>query len=481
MCHTTHSASIEGHTLKQTLYPQFKLLLVDDEPSFLRSMSLTLERYGFNNLITCTDPKQVAKIMADEYVGLVLLDLTMPTMSGQEILTWLNEEFPDVCVIIFSGINQVDAAVDCVKRGAFDYIVKTTDQEQILEAIKRAIHTQELSLENQALRAQLLSQDLEKADCFTDFVTADPKMMSTFRYLESISNSSQPVLITGESGVGKELIAGAIHELSERTGPLVTVNVAGLDDNIFSDTLFGHAKGAFTGADRVRPGLVESAAGGTLFLDEIGDLSPTSQIKLLRLLQEGEYYPIGSDRPKRIQARVIVATHQDLVQQQQNGHFRKDLYYRLRTHMVRIPPLRERLNDLPLLIEHFVHAASKELQKPPINIPSNLIKQLHRYEFPGNVRELRALVFDAVSQSQNNELSLIPFTSVIDASNQSYTHQNVLFSEDEPLPSLTQLNKLLVEEAMRRANHNQSLASRMLGISQPALSKRLKNMKVGSD
>lgn len=467
--------------MKQTLYPQFKLLLVDDEPSFLRSMSLTLERYGLNNLITCADPRQVQNIMAEETVGLVLLDLTMPIISGQELLTWLTEEFPDVCVIIFSGINQVDAAVDCVKRGAFDYIVKTADQEQILEAIKRAIHTQELSLENQALRAQLLSQDLDQADCFTDFITADPKMMSAFRYLESISNSNQPVLITGESGVGKELIAGAIHELSERNGPLVTVNVAGLDDNIFSDTLFGHAKGAFTGADKVRSGLVESAAGGTLFLDEIGDLSPTSQIKLLRLLQEGEYYPIGSDRPKRIQARVIVATHQDLVEQQNAGNFRKDLYYRLRTHMVRIPPLRERINDLPLLIDHFIHKASEELQRPPVSVPAMLITQLQGYEFPGNVRELRALIFDAVSQSNEEELSLTPFQSLIGAAKAELTKQSVLFQEDEPLPTLTQLNKLLVEEAMKRANSNQSLAARMLGISQPALSKRLKNMKEESE
>lgn len=444
-------------------------------------MSLTLERYGLNNLLTCADPRQVQNIMAEEAIGLVLLDLTMPVISGQELLTWLTEEFPDVCVIIFSGINQVDAAVDCVKRGAFDYIVKTADQEQILEAIKRAIHTQELSLENQALRAQLLSQNLEQADCFTDFITADPKMMSTFRYLESISSSNQPVLITGESGVGKELIAGAIHELSGRTGPLVTVNVAGLDDNIFSDTLFGHAKGAFTGADKVRSGLVESAAGGTLFLDEIGDLSPTSQIKLLRLLQEGEYYPIGSDRPKRIQARVIVATHQDLVEQQSAGNFRKDLYYRLRTHMVRIPPLRERMNDLPLLIDHFIRKASEELQRTPVSVPAQLIQQLQGYEFPGNVRELRALVYDAVSQSDEEELNLKPFLSLIGAAKTDLAKQSVLFHEDEPLPTLTQLNKLLIEEAMKRANSNQSLAARMLGISQPALSKRIKNMKEESE
>ncbi|RNF50605.1 sigma-54-dependent Fis family transcriptional regulator [Marinomonas hwangdonensis] len=467
--------------MQQTLYPQFKILLVDDEPSFVRSMSLTLERYGINNLTSCTDPTQVQQKMAHENIALVLLDLTMPVLSGQALLGWLKEEYPHVSVIIFSGINQVDAAVDCVKRGAFDYIVKTTDQEHILESIKRAIHTQELSLENQALRAKLLSQDLNKADRFSDFITADPKMMSTFRYLESISTSSQAVLITGESGVGKELIAHAIHELSERKGPLVTVNVAGLDDNIFSDTLFGHAKGAFTGADKMRPGLVESAAGGTLFLDEIGDLSANSQVKLLRLLQEGEYYPIGSDQPKRINARVIVATHHDLMSQQQQGTFRKDLYYRLCTHMVTIPPLRERLNDLPLLIDFFVHQACNELNKPLLQVPQRLATQLQFHHFPGNVRELRALIYDAVSQSQHNELSLQPFTLLINNQEDRAFTSSIHFDENIPLPTLSQLNAILVETAMLRANNNQSLAARMLGISQPALSKRLKNMKTQNE
>lgn len=467
--------------MNQLAYPQFKILLVDDEPSFLRSMSLTLERYGLNNILTCSEPHKVQGLMAEHSIGLVLLDLTMPVISGQELLAWLTEEYPDVSVIIFSGLNQVDAAVNCVKQGAFDYIVKTADQEQILEAIKRAIHTQELSLENQALRVQLLSSELRKADHFADFITADPNMMSTFRYLESIATSSQPVLITGESGVGKELIAGAIHELSGRRGPLVTVNVAGLDDNIFSDTLFGHARGAFTGADKVRQGLVESAAGGTLFLDEIGDLSPTSQVKLLRLLQEGEYYPIGSDRPKRIQARVVVATHQDLVEQQKLGKFRKDLYYRLRTHMVSIPPLRERLNDLPLLIDHFMRQACTELQKPSLNVPNNLALQLQQYSFPGNVRELRALVYDAVSQSDQGDLNIDVFQQLLGNSSVEVFERSVRFPEDQPLPTLTQLSKLLVEEAMNRANQNQSLAARMLGISQPALSKRLKNMKEDED
>lgn len=218
-----------------------------------------------------------------------------------------------------------------------------------------------------------------------------------------------------------------------------------------------------------------------MFLDEIGDLSPNSQVKLLRLLQEGEYYPIGSDQPKRIQARVIVATHHDLLKQQQLGKFRKDLYYRLCTHMVTIPPLRDRLNDLPMLVDHFVQQACDELNKLPLRAPQKLATQLQSHHFPGNVRELRALIYDAVSQSQHGELNMQLFTFLTNNQEDRAFTSSVHFDENTPLPTLSQLSAILVEAAMLRANNNQSLAARMLGISQPALSKRLKNMKTQSD
>ncbi|GGN32926.1 MULTISPECIES: sigma-54-dependent transcriptional regulator [Marinomonas] len=464
--------------MKHNLYPQFKILLVDDEIAFLRSMSLTLEIQGFNHLITCSDPSQIPSLMETEDIGLVLLDLTMPKVSGQKVLAWLKEEYPNVCVIIISGVNQVNTAVECVKQGAFDYFVKTSDQNQILDGLKRAIRTQELTLENQALRAQILSNELEKPDAFANIITSDQTMWSAFRYIESIAKTRQPVLISGESGVGKELIANVIHDLSRCPGPLVSVNVAGVDDNVFADTLFGHARGAFTGADKTRLGLVEKAAGGTLFLDEIGDLSLASQVKLLRLLQEGEYYPVGSDKPKRMEARIVVATHQQLSQLQAEGKFRKDLFFRLKTHMVTIPPLRERLADLPLLIDHFMTLACKEMNKPSLTVPKSLSVNLSQYSFPGNARELKALIYDAVSQSTTDELNCAPFEPLFNREKAVDLSENtLLFPPHSPLPTLSNMADLLVEEAMKRANSNQSLAARMLGISQPALSKRLKNMK----
>ncbi|GGY04238.1 sigma-54-dependent Fis family transcriptional regulator [Litchfieldella qijiaojingensis] len=468
--------------MTKNLYPSFGLLLVDDEPSFLRSLSIALERSGgITHIHRCQDSREVMETLARENIGLVTLDLTMPHLSGERLLTQIVEEHPDMGVIVISGLNQVETAVNCIKLGAFDYFVKTDEESRLIEGIKRAIRLQELRQENQELRKRFLNDTLEHPEAFAHIVTGDKGMRSVFQYLESVALTSQPILITGESGVGKELIARAAHTLSDRSGPLVCVNVAGLDDNVFADTLFGHQRGAFTGADQARAGMIEQAAEGTLFLDEIGDLSMASQVKLLRLLQEGEYYPLGSDRPKRMRARVVVATHQDLGEKQMAGEFRKDLYYRLRTHQVHIPPLRQRKQDIPLLLEYFLAEAAEELGKSKPTYPPELPVLLTNYDFPGNVRELRAMVFDAMSVHKSRTLSMDVFKRAIQQACQDTpldrAAERDVFASDEPLPTLDEVADLLVQEAMRRAEGNQSIASRLLGISQPALSKRLKKMR----
>ncbi|MCP8687335.1 sigma-54-dependent transcriptional regulator [Marinobacterium sedimentorum] len=470
--------------MSRNLYPSFGLLLVDDEPIFLHSLSLTLERScGITHMHRCEDSREVMAILARENIGLVTLDLTMPNLSGETLLSQIIEEHPDVGVIVISGLNQVETAVNCIKLGAFDYFVKTDEQDRLIEGIRRAIQLQELRHENQALRRRLLCDRLEQPEAFAPIVTADKGMRSAFKYLESVAVSRQPILISGESGVGKELIARAAHRLSGRQGPLVCVNVAGLDDNVFADTLFGHQRGAFTGADCARAGMIDQAGEGTLFLDEIGDLSPASQVKLLRLLQEGEYYPLGSDRPKRMRARILVATHQDLAKKQAAGEFRKDLYYRLRTHQVHIPPLRKRRGDIVLLLDHFLAEAAVELGKHKPTIPRELPVLLANFAFPGNVRELRSMVFDAMSVHQSRMLSMEVFKRAIDENHTDLSHEPPqgcsVFVAGEPLPALHHVADLLVEEAMRRAEGNQSIASRLLGVSQPALSKRLKKMSAG--
>lgn len=465
--------------MTNTHHPSFGILMVDDEAPFLRSLSIALERRGgYNHLYRCEDSREAMQIIACEPIGLVLLDLTMPHLSGEALLKMIVEDHPHVGVIIISGLNQLETAVNCLRLGAYDYFVKTTEEDRLIEGVRRAVQMQEMRLENQAMRRKFLTDTLERPEVFADIITQDKGMRSVFQYLESVSSSSQPVLITGESGVGKELIARSVHTLSRRPGPLVSVNVAGLDDNVFADTLFGHHRGAFTGADKARAGMIEQAAEGTLFLDEIGDLSLASQVKLLRLLQEGEYYPLGSDRPKRIRARVVVATHQNLEQKQQTGEFRKDLFYRLRTHQLEIPPLRKRQGDIPVLLNHFLSEAAEEMNKKCPTIPKELPVLLANYSFPGNIRELRALAFDAVSQHQGKMLSMESFRRALNLNVSAVENPTstpaALFSSEQPLPTLQQAAEFLVDEAMRRAEGNQSIASRILGISQPALSKRLK-------
>ncbi|HEY5513355.1 MAG TPA: sigma-54 dependent transcriptional regulator [Geomonas sp.] len=469
--------------MKEALYPAFGVLLVDDERPWLRSLSMTLEGPGaVSNIMQLSDSRQVMPLLAQRDVGLILLDLTMPHLSGEELLSTISQEHPEISVIVLSGLNQIETAVRCMRLGAFDYLVKTDEADRILDSVRRAIRMQELQRENKEMRRRFLNDRLECPQAFSGIVTNNKTMRSIFQYIEAVAKSTQPILITGESGVGKELVARAVHTLSRGEGPLVSVNVAGLDDSVFTDTLFGHKKGAFTGADETRAGMVEQAAEGTLFLDEIGDLSLSCQVKLLRLLQEGEYYPLGSDLPKQLRARIVVATHQDLTEKRNSGGFRKDLYYRLRAHHVHIPPLRERKDDIALLLDHFLEESARSFGKKVPTYPKELLTLLANYSFPGNLRELKSMVYDAMSVHTSRMLSMNTFLLAMEVQGEAPPscavgrEQNVFLACEE-MPTLGEAVNQLVTEAMRRADNNQTIASRLLGISQPALSKRLKLLR----
>ena len=470
--------------MNEATYPDFGVLLVDDEPAWLGSLSLTLESCtGISNITTCSDSREVMTILDNGKIGLVLLDLTMPHLSGEELLEQIAERHPEIVVIVVSGLNQLETAVRCMKLGAFDYCVKTDEEDRIVGGVLRAVRMVEMRRDYQEMSSRLVSRELRHPEAFSPIVTADRSMLAIFSYVEAVAKSPQPLLITGESGVGKELIAKAAHTLSGCRGKLVTVNVAGLDDTVFSDTLFGHVRGAFTGAEQVRRGMVEEAGDGTLFLDEIGDLSIPSQVKLLRLLQEGEYFPLGSDLPKRLKARIIVATHQNLSAKEGAGAFRRDLYFRLRTHQVHLPPLRERRGDIPLLLDHFLEEAARTLGRKRPTPPKGLAQFLATYSFPGNVRELKAMVYDAVSVHHERMLSMDSFVRAVERAQHEAgpgvatpPKQNPFAGFDE-LPTFSDAAAFLVMEAMDRASGNQTLAARLLGISQPALSKRLKMLK----
>lgn len=459
--------------------PGYEILLVDDEESWLRNLRLHLARAGVTNTLPCTDPRAARDIVASRRIGLAIVDLIMPGMGGEELLHQLREEWPNLPVIILSGVEDLNTAVRCVKAGAFDYFVKTSDLESLVLAIRRAEEVAVLRRQADALRTRILDGTIEHPEYFEDIITNDAAMRALFRYIEATAPSPEPFLITGETGVGKELIARAVHKASEREGPLVSVNVAGLDDNVIADTLFGHSRGAYTGADAPREGLIRKATGGTLFLDEIGDLSVASQVKLLRLVQEREYYPLGADAPVRTNARIIVATQQSIADLSDAGKFRKDLLFRLRTYHVHVCPLRERMADLPLLLAHFVSDAAAALGKTRPSIPHDVIGYLSKYSFPGNIRELRAMVYDAVSVSNEPTLPLWPFqrrlsavAEIEEAATAVAIGGAVVFGEQ--LPTLKDCAALLVEEALRRANGNQGVAAHLLGITRQALNSRLR-------
>ncbi len=463
--------------------PRQPIVVIDDEETILLAIDTTLRLAGFDNVITCQDSRQALEILRRGQASVVLLDLNIPHLDGEALLPQISAEFPNLPIIIVTGTIDVDTAVRCMKSGAFDYIVKPVEESRLIAAIHQALKFLELHQENQALRNHLFDDRLEHPEGFEAIVTNSPVMLKLFRYVESIARTTQPVLIRGETGVGKELVARAIHKLSERSGEFVAVNVAGLDDNVFSDTLFGHIKGAFTGAETQRKGLIERASGGTLFLDEIGDLNHVSQVKLLRLLQEKEYMPLGQDTARQTDARIIASTHADLWALQQQDRFRKDLHYRLRTHRILVPPLRERKEDLSLLVDHFLAEASMALDKQKPTVAPKVLNLLTAYAFPGNVRELQAMIFDALAQHLSGALSHSVIHDHITRGRQAvqatFTHDQPKSSTaaatfSDPLPTIKEATRLLIETAMKRADNNQSNAAAMLGISQQALSKRLK-------
>jgi len=461
--------------MSSKLHPDYPVLIVDDEAHVVESQVSVLKSNGMNNLMSTTDSREVLRLLHSNEVEVILLDLRMPYISGEELLSQIKEDFPHVPVIIITATNEIDVAVRCMKAGAFDYMVKPVEESRLVSGIKRAVELMDLKREYGDLRKRLLNDRLSNPEAFSPIITQDRKMQSIFLFVESIARTDETVLITGETGVGKELIARTIHKLSRSNKPFVAVNVAGLDDTMFSDSLFGHKKGAYTGATESRKGFLQQASGGTILLDEIGDLSSLSQVKLLRLLEIREYYPLGSDLSMDTDARIVVSTNKNLFEAVGSGEFRKDLYYRISAHEIRLPPLRERKKDLPLLVDHFMGEALQKLKKKKLAVPPELIPLLESYDFPGNIRELRSMIFDAVSKQSAKMLSLKPFREAMgrEAQLMSREEQKELIIFKERLPTLAQANDILIAEALKRAKGVKSTAALLLGISPQALGQRI--------
>ena len=453
------------------------IILVDDEPEILFSSTVMLRRAGLDNIRSMEDSRDLLGYLGQHDAGVIVLDLQMPYVSGKELLDQITSAFPHIPVIIVTAANELETAVDCMKNGAFDYMVKPIEGSRFVGSIRKALEMNSMRQEIASLRECLLVGRTPDEKAFAPVITRSARMKAILGYLEVVATTGQPVLITGETGVGKELIALAVHELSGRSGQFTALNIAGLDDAVFTDTLFGHTKGAFTGADQAREGMIAQAAGGTLFLDEIGDMGMGCQVKLLRLLQEGQYHPLGSDVARTVNTRIIAATNSDLEILMDQGKFRKDLYYRLCAHRAHIPPLRERPEDIPLLVETFIAEAALFLDKKKPSYPPELLIYLATYDFPGNVRELKAMTFDAVARHKGGMLSL---ASIMKLAVTTPGHAGTALCGGMQklnltgrFPTLKEMEDSLMTEALTLSGGNQGAAAALLGMSRQALNKRL--------
>ncbi len=437
-----------------------KILLIDDEKAWLRSLKLILVQSGTasgENIMTAENYTDGEKLLKEYGAGLVLLDLMLKDETGEEVLKKIKKSFPETTVVIMTGVGSIQKAVNCIELGAADYLVKTMPSSELTESVARIIKKAEEDGGDNAKRYP----------GFEKFITRDPAALDIFSYLTSVASSSEPVLITGESGTGKGVLAECFAAVSRPGAPFVSINVSGLDDQMFSDALFGHEKGAFTGAETKRNGIISQAGNGTLFLDEIGDIKPESQAKLLYFTQTGEYRRLGSDRLFKSEARLIFATNRNLDEKINSSGFRRDLYYRLSTHSVRLPALRERRDDVPILIKHFIKEAAQKLGKPEPKVHDNIMLLMRSYEFPGNVRELRSMVYDMTARCQSDTVTVKDIAG-------HFRFPDRKESEREPIPTIDDMIDGLIEKAMKQTGGNQTKAAAIIGVSQSFISRRLK-------
>ncbi|MCG9697613.1 sigma 54-interacting transcriptional regulator [Shewanella sp. Isolate11] len=451
------------------------ILLVDDEASWLRTLAITLQRFVPDaDIDTCVDSRQVQNRLSVGDYALVLLDLTMPFHSGEELLAMIRSDFPNTRVIIVTGVNEVDTAVRCIKKGAYDYFIKTDNVEGLAHTVRRALEVVGLERNYLHIKERFLSRTLANPKAFNNILTCEPQLLDQFRYLEAVAFSSEPLLICGESGTGKTEFAKSCHHLCNPDAPFIGLNLNGLSSEAFEQKLFGQLYHHSNGEIDAVTGLLHQVGKGVLYLSEISALSLNAQAKLLELIESKQYSPLGSDTYYPVKCKFVLSTQEDLLKRHQAGTFRSDLLYRIRAHKIKLPSLADRPLDITMLINHFIALAAEELQLPPPIQPTDLAAKLANYAFPGNLHELKGMVFDAVSRSDGLALNTSAFMEAINehkSLNQT-PQDNIIFPK--VLPTLAQMNQALMDEAMSRTANNQTAAAQILGISQSALSRRLK-------
>ncbi len=432
--------------------------MVDDEPMVCLALTNWLEEENYFTKAVGGGPEAIASLREENW-DIVILDLRMPGMDGIEVLKQVQEIAPQTVVIMMTAYASIPGAVQAMQEGAYDYVVKPLDVDQLTLMLNRIVEHQQLITENILLRKSLTEQYE-----FEDIIGRSEAMQEVFETIKAVTDTNATVLITGETGTGKELVARAIHSnSSQRYGPFVATSCGALPETLLESELFGYEKGAFTGADRTKKGRFELAHGGTLFLDEVGDTSMKTQIKLLRALQEKSFRRLGGTDLIEVDARLITATNRDLVAAIDEGSFRNDLYYRLNVVSIHLPPLRGRKDDIPLLAAHFMNKYNVEFNKKFDRIERKAMDMMIDYHWPGNVRELENVIERATVIDQGPEVKVnhLPFCNV-----------ELLPTED--LQTLQDVEKLHIEKMLARNDWNITKTARLLNIDRTTLHKKIK-------
>lgn len=447
------------------------ILIVDDDISLLTSIKATLLSAGMPEPAVLSDGRRVFDLLRTHQFRVVLLDLILPSISGMDILKEIKKDFPSIECVIITAVGEVSSAVQAMRCGAYDYLVKPIESEKLTIVINRALERFNLR-HNLSLFARHQSfSDLNSPLAFQNMIAADESMARIFHQVEAVSPTDYSILITGESGTGKEMLARIIHALSFRSrGPFVAVNMASFSMTLFESDFFGHSKGAFTGAQAERKGFLETAQGGSVFLDEITELDPDLQGKLLRVIEARELYRLGSSDMRIVDVRFIASTNHDVHELMKNGRFRNDLFYRLDTFHIHLPPLRERKKDILPLATHFLRLYAKENQKDIDSFSLDLSECLLSYSFPGNIRELKNIIASAVLLEKTSSLTLAS------VQNSGLFHASGP-TGGEGLLALAEVEKRHLLTVLDAVGGNRTKAAKILGIGLKTLRRKLKEFQ----
>ncbi len=441
-----------------------KILVADDEIGIRQSLKKILEKEGYE-VLTASNGEEAFKAIRSNSVDLLISDIRMAGMDGLELLKVCKSVSPYTEVIMITGYASVDTAVDSMKQGAYDYITKPFKKADILKAVQKAIEKQILTMDNVKMKERI--EAMEAAPLIE---TASPAMKKLVEVVQQVAPSQATVLIMGESGTGKEVIADMIHRLSPRSGrPMIKVNCAAIPETLIESELFGYEKGAFTGAAGRKEGRFEVADKSSIFLDEIGEVPQAVQVKLLRILQEETFERLGSNKTTKVDTRIIAATNKDLADLVKKGQFREDLYWRLNVIALQIPPLRERREDIPNLVQHFINRFSRKNEKELKGIESKAMEILLGYEWPGNVRELENVIERSVVLDRDGIIGPDDLPAQIQTAS-TPAMESVTIPLGTPLEEVEQI---LMEETLRRTKGDKGLASKLLGISTRTLYRKM--------